>query len=282
MNHLLAEIRDKGRGIKTYKIFSDEEVYDLPNDLDNPKAYNSDYKLEDDEWFHIPYFSTTDFCIPLLTKDFISTDYNQISSEQFKKLKYLCSYQKHNDEEYYYFQKVYTSQIIEKRWFKFSDAPSLEKESPLVVVNIIADAIYFKTKDILYFKKLTAISTIFKGISELYKEATQEETANFLENDFIKLEDDYSSDKVGASNRKRIAMAIETLNSFSAEEKAQIYTYIKDYCSTLPFDETDLNFTIKCEDDLKHLLWGIEQRYYTTLIGNEKRVANSISAVLAY
>lgn len=279
MNHLLAEIIEKKRGVKTFKVFSEEEVYALPNDLDNPKDYNSDYNLEDDEWFYIPNFSTTKFCIPLLIKDFISTDYNQISTEQLKKMKYLCSYQIHDNKEYYYFQKISASQVIEKRWFKFSDAPSLEKNSSLVVINVLADAIYLKTEDFLYFKKLTSISSIFKGISELYKEATQEETKNFLESDFIKLEDNYSADKVGASNRKRIAMALDTLSTFTVEEKTHIYSYIKEYCNKLNFDEIDSNFTIKSEDDLKHLLWGIEQRYYTTPIRNEKRVANSVSAV---
>ena len=28
---------------------------------------------------------------------------------------------------------------------------------------------------------------------------------------------------------------------------------------------------------MKYLLWGIEQRYYTTPVTNEKRVANSIT-----
>jgi len=74
-------------------------------------------------------------------------------------------------------------------------------------------------------------------------------------------------------------MAMSSFNNFSSHEKSQIHTYIKDYCANLPFDENNSSFTIKSEDDLKHLLWGIEQRYYTTPIGQEKRVANSISKV---
>ena len=34
------------------------------------------------------------------------------------------------------------------------------------------------------------------------------------------------------------------------------------------------------EDDLKYLLWGIEQRYYTTPVTNENRVANSVSVIV--
>ncbi|MEH7131411.1 hypothetical protein V7103_24885, partial [Neobacillus drentensis] len=78
MNHLVA--KTKGREEKIYKILSDQFVFELPNDLDNPKNYNSDYKLEDDEWFHIPNFSNEDYCIDFLKKEFISTDYDQIGT----------------------------------------------------------------------------------------------------------------------------------------------------------------------------------------------------------
>ena len=40
-----------------------------------------------------------------------------------------------------------------------------------------------------------------------------------------------------------------------------------------------LAFHVESEDDLKKLLYGIEQRYYTTKVGNEKRLANSITTV---
>lgn len=38
---------------------------------------------------------------------------------------------------------------------------------------------YFKSEDVLIFKNLPLISSIFKGIDELYKEATKEEVSDF-------------------------------------------------------------------------------------------------------
>ena len=35
-------------------------------------------------------------------------------------------------------------------------------------------------------------------------------------------------------------------------------------------------FVVRSNEDLKNLLYGIDQRYYTTPINNEKRIANSI------
>jgi hypothetical protein len=187
----------------------------------------------------------------------------------------LCSYQ----TGVYFFQKISNKQLIRKKYFTLSDEPTLYENAPIIVINDYADAIYVKNEDTLYFKNLSSITTIFRGIDILYREATQEETQEFLDNDFIELANDFSADNVKKANRKRIALAMETLQKFKPREKKQIFSYIREYCEDLQFDENAENFSISNEEDLKKLLYGIEQRYYTTRIGNEKRLANSITTV---
>lgn len=70
-------------------------------------------------------------------------------------------------------------------------------------------------------------------------------------------------------NRKRIARVTDTLNRFNPQEKTDIFTYIQDYC-TVPYQSD--KFGIQTEEDLKLILWGIEQRFYTTKLGNEKEL----------
>jgi hypothetical protein len=273
MNHLLA--KTKGRNGDFFKIISNEEIFELPGDLNNPIEYNSDYKLEDDEWFAIENFTEMDYCIEFLTRRFISTDYGQIAKVDYNKIDYLCAYQ----TGIYYFQKISSSQVIRKKYFAFSDAPTLVENEPIIVIDNYPDAIYIKNNNILYFKKLTAITGIFKGIDILYREATQTETEEFLENDFILLNENFSAENVNKANRKRIAMAMATLATFTLPQKQSIFTYIREYCEDLNFDEDDEKFTISNEEELKQLLYGIEQRYYTTLLGGEKRLANSITTL---
>jgi len=272
MNHLLA--KTKGRNGNFFKVISNRQIFDMPDDLNNAVEYNSDYKLEDDEWFAVTEFSEKEYCIDFLTTRFISTDYNQLARAEYNNVEYLVAYQ----TGVYCFQKLSSSQIIRKKYFSISDQPELV-DSPIIVINQVPDAIYVNNNDTLYFKRLPAITTIFKGIYELYKEATQEETEEFLQNDFINLDESFTADSVKKANRKRIAMAQATLKKFKSKEKKQIFSYIREYCTDLEFDENDENFSISNEEDLKKLLYGIEQRYYTTRIGNEKRLANSITTV---
>jgi hypothetical protein len=39
------------------------------------------------------------------------------------------------------------------------------------------------------------------------------------------------------------------------------------------------HFLSSSDDELKFLLYGIEQRFYTTMFGQEKRLANSIQTI---
>lgn len=274
MNHLI--IQTKGKNNDLFKVLSSKNnIFLLPDDLENPKVYDSDYKLEDDEWFHIPNFSNKEYCLDMLKRPFISSEYNQMGKVDINKFLFLCSYQ----SGVYFFQKVTPSLIINKKWFRLSNEPAMEEQSPIIVINEIPDAIYIKSKDTLYFKKISSITSIFKGIIELYKEATQLETEEFLSYKFIKLENDYTASKVKTANRKRIALAMNTIKDFTEEQRSSIFSYIKSYCADLSFDKENSKFKINNEEDLKQLLWGIEQRYYTTPIGNEKRVANSVSKI---
>lgn len=274
MNHLLA--KKIGRTGEYVKMISDNDIFNLPNDLDNPRQYDTDYKLEDDEWFGIEKFSETDFCINLLRTDFNSAEYNQIAMLDYTKLEYLCSYQ---DEQYYYFQKLSKSQTIKRKWFTLSREPEIQIDNPIIILKELPDAIYDRDKDILYFKKLTSITTIFPGIGNLYREATQADTEQFLENEFINLTNEYDASKVKKANRKRIAMAMDTFSTFNQQQRDYIYDYIKEYCIDLEFSDEDRNFNIGSEESLKQLMYGIEQRYYTTPIGNEKRLANSVTTI---
>lgn len=272
MNHLIA--KTKGKNGDFFKVISDEEIFNIPDDIENTIPFDANYKLEEDEWFIIEDFSETDFSIDILTRRFIAAEYDQIVVDDYKKIEYLCAYQ----TGIYFFQKLANNQLIQKKWFSISNNPTIV-DRPIIVINNNADAIYIKNEDTLYFKRLSSISGIFKGIDILYREATQQETQAFLQNSFITLANNYNADLVKAANRKRIAMAMEKLANFTPLVKRNICIYIRGYCRDLPFDGTNSSFTITSEEDLKKLLYGLDEKYYTTQFGNEKRLANSIKTL---
>ena len=69
-------------------------------------------------------------------------------------------------------------------------------------------------------------------------------------------------------------MEVDILEGLDQQQRTEIFTYTDDYYPQLSY--VNGKFTINSEDDLKYLFFGIDQRYYTTPVTKEKRVANSV------
>ena len=277
MDHILARV--KGLRKKPYfKMVSDQSLFDIVAiNLDSCIPYNPDHNLDEDAWFKIEGFSHKGFCLDLLKQDFDSKDYNDLTKDNFSKIAFLFAVQ--GDD--FYFQKITPSLFVKRKTLVFGEIAKLEQNQTRLVINSLPDAVYFKAADTLIFRNLATISSIFTGIDELYKEATNEEVEQFLDEPFIELSDDYSLDKVSKPNRKRIGLAMATLEAMSADDKANMLDYIDGYCGEqmLKLDREKQKFEISNDDELKILLYGIEQRFYTTPFSHEKRLANSVLAI---
>lgn len=276
MDHILAHIKTRAKK-RIFKLVSDQSLFDAVTvDVTACVPYNPDHNLDEDAWFKIEGFSNQAFCIDLLKKVYDSKDYDDLTKENFSKIAYLFAVQ----GEDFYFQKITPSLFVKRKTLVFGEAATLEQSQTRLVINALPDAVYFKGSDTLVFRNLATISSIFKGIDELYKEATKEEVEQFLDESFIELSNDYGVEKVSTPNRKRIGLAMKTLESMSADDKTNMLEYIDGYCEQkLNYDQQNQKFEISTDEELKLLVYGIEQRFYTTPFGNEKRCANSVTTM---
>lgn len=258
---------------KYRKMLSSEEAIFptfVPENI-STSPYTPGATLQDDDWFCITNAKEKEYSIDLLFEAFATADLDSLTRAEFDKIDYLFVL----DDKFIFFQNVSKSKLVsQKRIVHFGEGFTYKTDCAEIVIRDLPDAIYDKTTDNLYFRRLESITGIFKGIDMLYREATQEETDSFLANDFIRLKDDYSSSKVKTANRKRIALAAKTLSELDESDRTHIFKYIEDYCPDLKVSENA--FEIGSENELKMLLYGIEQRFYTTPIGGEKRLANSV------
>ena len=274
MSYLYAGINQREKQNKMYMaVRSDESFYMSADKMIGEKIpYDNETKIDDEAWFYIKNFSSTKHSIYQLTADINSADYNALTIEAFKKTTYLFSVS--DDQNERYFQKVGKAALVErKRFIRFGNEFIYRPECASIVINDLPDAIYLKDTDTLFFKKLSTLTGIFPEISNLYKKATDEETKNFLNTRFFALEG-FTPDQVHIPNRKRIALAMEILKTFDDSQKNEIYNYIGEYCPDI--HHNDGRFTIKSNEDLSLVLYGIGQRFYTTPISKEKRIANSV------
>ena len=276
MNHILAKVKGPRKN-PFFKLISDQTLFENINiDVASCVEYAPDHNLDEDAWFKIEKFTQMPFCIDLLKNNFDSKDYDDLNKTQFGKISYLFSVQ----DENFYFQKITPSLFILRKTLTFGEVAKVEESDNRLVINSIPDAVYLRTSDTLIFRNLSTISGIFPGIDQLYKEATKEEVAQFLGESFIELNNGYNLNSVSKPNRKRIALAMKTLSTMSDDDKSNILYYIENYCiNKLKFDKENSKFKISTDEELKLLLYGIEQRFYTTPFGNERLLANSVQAL---
>lgn len=275
MKHLLAFLGSRSGGLQ--KILStNEDIYE-PQDLTLNTQYSDQTLLDEGEWYTVANFTATEFSNDFIEKDspIDTTVLNQIEEASYEKIKYLC----YEYDGKKYFQKALSSSYLRRKWFTVSAQPIFESNKNIITLSTDPDAIYDIATDTLYFRDISRVKAIFNGIESLYREATQAEINVFLENDFIGVTENYSAEEVKVPNRKRIAQLADKIANFSDEDKGQIFNYIHEYRPEIGFN--DGVFTIDSEDDLTAVLYGIDERYYTTNIGHEKRIANSVKTIEA-
>ena len=90
---------------------------------------------------------------------------------------------------------------------------------------------------------------------------------------------DFTKDKVKTANRRKIREALDMYNQYNNQQKEQLPLYMQKYCPRLSFDSVSGRFDIIDEKTLTLLLNGLCQRYYTTEISQEKKVALSTERV---
>lgn len=273
MDHVMVNVKGL-RKKPFFKVVSDYTLFDAVDlDLAACVTYDPDHNLDEDAWFKIEDFSQQPYCIDILKKDFDSKDFDDLPKGRFTKIRYLFSVQ----EEDFYFQKVTPSLLLRRKFLGFGEVAQIEEPVDRLIINSTPDAVYFKQADTLVFRNLASISSIFRDIDVLYKEATDDEVEEFLAESFIELINEYDLDKVSKPNRKRIGLAMSTLEDMSADDRELMFVYIEGYCDKkLKFDKANQKFEISSDNDLKLLLYGIEQRFYTTPLSQKKLIANSV------
>lgn len=276
MDYVLAKVKNQ-RANPILKLLSNKNLFATINvRVDTCIPYTPDHNLDEEAWFKIESFSEKKYCTPLLTTPFDSKEYDDLDRKLFPDIQFIFSFQNGD----FYFQKVTPSLFLRRKMIVFGDVATIEAGDDRLVINDMPDAVYIKKSDALIFRNLATISSIFPGIDELYREATQGEVKEFLNNNFISLSNGFSASKVSKPNTKRIALAITTLNALPAKDRKGMLKYIDGYCGDkVKFDKASSTFDICDDDALKFLVYGIEQRFYTTQFGQERRLANSIVAL---
>lgn len=254
-----------------------ERLYQLPQ-IENEIEFDPDHKLENDEWYFValsgeqkntminPYFEILDN----------SAEFNQMVQGQYSQIAvfYLCSKTTTTTAEQVIFTKVTSKhQIRSRNWIEWEDGPELKKQTKTVDFTAKVDALWNGTK--LYFRSFSTIKSLFPGIEEFYRTATEDEKNTFLQKEFFECTQDISKIKVGERNLRRIAAIIDDENiDLSNHETRSKYVDYANQFQEYDFKINDTGqFQLANNKDISDVLKVLEQNLYIAPVTGEKREA---------
>lgn len=271
MGNLIGKLKENNDYYNIITLDSGSLYSENNNDMQHV-PYDCRYKLEDGEWFMINQFSEKDYG-NIVNRIENTTNFNQLAKKEYRKIVHLIFI----DNGLFYFEKITTGKVLRKKVLNFSDEPVLEKSPKVITLNNKPDAIYDKQKDEIYFKNLSTIKDIFNGIEELYKEATDEETEEFVTMSCVSLSGEFTIADIKPANRKRITMTWQNYQNWSKVLKNEFIQYARKYRPSINY--VDDKFVVSNEKELKEVLYAMDERYYTTELQEEKRLANSVQTI---
>ena len=278
MNEIYAKLKRK-RKDSLRLLLSDHALFEgVEKLIRSSYEYNPDTLLDDGEWYRIDSFKQREFYPNFLFENLNSPDIEKFGNTELNCVAHLLSAQ----GNFWCFQRVLPSTLLRKRVLTIGDSVKLEQPDNRILIGAIPDAIYRVAEDQLFFKDIARVNPIFPGLEELYREATDEQVEAFLKIDFVSEQTNAAEliDNVSKTNRKRILLALDSWNEMEQSQKSQLVQYLKSYQtenrnSDLKFDDND-KVIVSSDEDIKFVAFGIEERYYTTDIRSEKRLANSV------
>jgi len=280
MNHVFVKLRQRGGDKYRIILSTEERMYPELDVVDIRQVsypYAPDTLLEPDSWFYLEAANRQDYAAELLQRAIADTvEFELLAGHDFENIDFLWT----RENDILCFQRVSRAKLISKRSILcLGDSCRFDGNRREISINKLPDAVYIPTENRIYFRRLDTITAIFNGIDQVYRTATDAEVAQFLHSSFISLQNGYDVSRVGIANRKRLALAQRRLDGLSDGDRDKLFRYVGEYCPQLR--PAGREFQIGSEDNLKMFLYGMNEQYYTTPVGDERRLANSVVSLQA-
>mgnify|MGYP000945393046 CR=1 FL=1 len=240
---------------------------------DNSIKFDPEAQLEHENWFYIEIDDIHMSMVKEYGDKFLSTvSLNDVTEEEFTKIDLIF---RKLENDGLVFQKITKSKrMVDKSILKW--IPNIRKPERTIIENGIElkseiDA-YFDGNNRLYFKNFRTIRSLFKGIDDYYRIASQAEVDEFKEFNLVCFVKEF---KIKTNNLKMLAVLKDY--GIDLNDVAVKSTLLRTY-SQYPRQEFDLDqnniFQIDSNKKLTSFLKLALGRLYTNPITHDKMEAN--------
>jgi len=242
----------------------------LPPTISEKTKFNPEKKLDSHEWFYVELSPDQigSMIQPYLINENSSADLNKAIESDYSVIEVVYRV----IHSTIIFTKITDSFRIRNRiLLKFHDLEQakLIKEESSIEFSGKKDA-YFDGNNRLYFRDFSKIRSMFPGIEEFYREATQSEKQEFLDNDLFDVED-IEPDQIGQRDSSRIAAILndDTIGLRDGSNTTKILRAAQEFAE-LGIHVQSGRLIMKDKKDLHTILNLITSRYYISDITGKK------------
>lgn len=172
-------------------------------DTENSREFDPEIKLEHEDWFYIEIDDDHMLMVKEYGDKFSSTvSLNDVTEEEFSKIDLI--FRKVGNDELVFQKITQSKRMVDKPILKW--LPNIGKPERTIIDNGIElkseiDA-YFDGNDKLYFKNFRTIHSLFKGIDDYYRIASQAEVNELKRIDLVSISDF----EIKSNNLKMVAI----------------------------------------------------------------------------
>ena len=240
---------------------------------ENSREFDPETKLEQEDWFYIEIDDDHRTMISEYSDKFLNTaSLNDVDGDEFSKIDLIF---REVDNDGLVFQKITQSKrMVEKSILRWR--PNIRRPERTIIENGIElkseiDA-YFDGNDKLYFKNFRTIRSLFNGIDDYYRIASQSEVDEFKEFNLVHFVSDF---EIKNNNLKMLAVLKDY--DINLDDTNIKHTLLETYGGyphqEFELDENDI-FQIDSNKKLTSFLKLALGRLYTNPITNDKMEAN--------
>lgn len=237
--------------------------------------YDPKDKIDSEQWFILKDFSKINGAQIELPEQ--TTSFSKVVPSRYKEIEFISSF----IPTYRSLKKIFLlNRITPSLCIKGKSILNFETKTPTVTDNPkilllkdIPDGIYVADLDVLIFKNIDPLKPIFSSLEKLYRAATRKEVKKIFNSPLIDLLISYED--MGISNLKRIN------GEFSRKIKdltlSEIRKKNKDYDLGLHCENGKVR--LSTANDVKNLLFILDERLYEGESSGQKRIATAIRPI---
>lgn len=181
-----------------------KDSYKPPNILESIKFTNPQYALEDEEWFYIELVDTDkkeEMLGGYIDASKSMASINQIRGDCYSEVDCIFGVDGYN----ILFTKITPSFVIKNKFIieigpiKKLDLKQAQIRSQAAGIEFNPskiDAFYKGDENKLYFRSFRTVNSLFSGINEYYRDASEQEVRKFLELDIFEVDKSITPDKI--------------------------------------------------------------------------------------